>query len=85
MIRIGALFVLFVIGRAQADTLAAGFDQDRLIAVYTEALTFIVPRILDPVPLPVLTVPLEPQAVANSAMPTTATAAVFRPVTPSPV
>jgi carboxyl-terminal processing protease len=56
VIRIGALFVLFVIGRAQADTLAAGFDQDRLIAVYTEALTFIVPRILDPVPLPVLTV-----------------------------
>jgi carboxyl-terminal processing protease len=55
--RIGVLLILFVIGRAQADTLtASGFDQDRLIAVYNEALTFIAPRILDPVPVPLLTV-----------------------------
>ena len=55
--RIGVLLVLFVIGRGQADTLTGGgFDQERLIAVYSEALTFIAPRILDPVPLPLLTV-----------------------------
>lgn len=57
MIRISVLLVLFVIGRAQAQTLAGGgFDQDRLIAVYGDALTFIAPRILDPVPVPQLTV-----------------------------
>jgi carboxyl-terminal processing protease len=55
--RIGVILIVFLIGRAQADTLAGGgFDQDRLTAVYTEALTFIAPRILDPVPVPVLTV-----------------------------
>ncbi len=55
--RIGVLLVLFVIGRAQADTLTGNtFDQSRLIAVYSEALTFIAPRILDPVPVPLLTV-----------------------------
>ncbi len=57
VMRIGVLLVLFVIGRGQADTLTGGgFDQDRLIAVYSEALTFIAPRILDPVPVPLLTV-----------------------------
>ncbi len=56
MIRIGLLLVLFVVGRAQAETLpGSGFDQARLTAVYTEALTFIAPRILDPVPIPKLT------------------------------
>jgi carboxyl-terminal processing protease len=55
--RIGVLLVLFVIGPGQADTLTGStFDQDRLIAVYSEALTFIAPRILDPVPVPLLTV-----------------------------
>ncbi len=60
VIRIGVLLVLFVIGRAQAETLSAsGLDQDRLTAVYSEALTFMLPRILDPVPVP-LTDPLGP-------------------------
>ena len=57
MIRIGVLLVLFAIGRVQAQTpVASGFDQDRLTTVYTEALTFIAPRILDPVSMPRLTV-----------------------------
>ena len=57
MIRISLLLVLFVIGRAQAQPLvASGFDQDRLTTVYTEALTFIAPRILEPVSVPRLTV-----------------------------
>ena len=49
--------MLFVIGRAQAETLTGGgFDPARLTAVYSDALTFIAPRILDPVPVPQLTV-----------------------------
>jgi carboxyl-terminal processing protease len=48
--------MLFVMARAQADTVAGGgFDTARLTAVYSEALTFIAPRILDPVPVPQLT------------------------------
>jgi hypothetical protein len=36
VIRIGALLVLFVIARAQAETQKVGwFDQDRAFAVYT--------------------------------------------------
>ena len=55
MIRISVLLMLFVIGRAQAESLAStGFDQDRLTAVYSDALTFVAPRILDPVPVPQL-------------------------------
>jgi carboxyl-terminal processing protease len=54
--RLGVLLVLFVIGRGHAETLAGGgFDPDRLTAVYSEALTFIAPRILDPVAVPQLT------------------------------
>jgi carboxyl-terminal processing protease len=57
VIRIGVLLVLFVIARAQAQTFtASGFDQDRLTTVYSEALIFIAPRIVDPVPVPQLTV-----------------------------
>jgi carboxyl-terminal processing protease len=57
VIRISVLLVLFVIGRAHADTLTTGgFDPVRLTAVYSDALTFIAPRILDPVPVPQLTV-----------------------------
>jgi carboxyl-terminal processing protease len=52
--RISVLLMLFVIGRAQAETLG-GFDRERLTAVYFDALTFIAPRILDPVPVPLLT------------------------------
>lgn len=56
MIRISLLLVLFVIGGAQAEMQAVGrLDQDRLTAVYTEALTFIAPRIIDPVPVSRLT------------------------------
>jgi carboxyl-terminal processing protease len=57
VIRIGALLVVLVIGRAQAESLSGGgLDLDRLTAVYSEALTFIAPRILDPVAVPQLTV-----------------------------
>jgi carboxyl-terminal processing protease len=49
--------MLFVIGRAHGETLATGgFDPARLTAVYSDALVFIAPRILDPVPVPQLTV-----------------------------
>jgi carboxyl-terminal processing protease len=55
--RISVLLMLFVIGRAHAETLGAGgFDPARLTAVYSDALIFIAPRILDPVPVPQLTV-----------------------------
>ncbi len=57
MIRIGFLLVLFAFGRAQAQSLpGAGLDQERMTAVYTEALAFMAPRILDPVSVPQLTV-----------------------------
>src|SRR5882757_4492063 len=49
--------MLFVIGRASAETLpGGGLDLERLTAVYIDALAFIAPRILDPVPVPQLTV-----------------------------
>ena len=51
------MLVLFAFGRAQAQIVSgAGLDQERLIAVYAEALAFIAPRILDPVPVPQLAV-----------------------------
>lgn len=57
MIRISVLLLLLLFGRAQAEPLSdAGLDQERLIAVYGEALSFIAPRILEPVPLGDLTV-----------------------------
>jgi carboxyl-terminal processing protease len=57
VIRISVLLVLFVVGRAQADATNGGsFNPDRLVSVYTEALGFIAPRILDPVPVQRLTV-----------------------------
>jgi carboxyl-terminal processing protease len=57
VIRIGVILVLFVVGRAQAEPLPVGrFDQDRLAAVYGDALAFMAPRILEPVPIPKLTV-----------------------------
>jgi carboxyl-terminal processing protease len=56
VIRISVLLMLFVIGRASAEGLVrTGLDQERLTAVYSEALTFIAPRILDTVPVPQLT------------------------------
>lgn len=57
MIRISLMFVLLLIGHAYAETIPAGaLDTDRMIAVYTEALTFATPRIVDPVPMSQLTV-----------------------------
>ena len=57
MIRVSFLLMLFVIGRAQAQIPPAGtFDPARLVAVYTEALTFVAPRILAPVPVQQLAV-----------------------------
>jgi carboxyl-terminal processing protease len=56
VIRFSVLLMLFVIGRAQAQvTPGGGFDQERLTAVYRDALTFIAPRILDSVAVPQLT------------------------------
>ena len=55
MIRISVLLMLFVIGRAQAESPGGGIlDTEQLTAVYNEALTFVAPRILDPVPIPQL-------------------------------
>ena len=57
MIRLGFLLMLFAFSRAQAQPLTgAGLDQERMAAVYAEALTFMAPRILDPVSVPQLTV-----------------------------
>ncbi len=57
MIRIGVLLLLLAISRAQAESPAGGgLDHERLTAVYSEALTFIAPRILDAVPIPQLTI-----------------------------
>ncbi len=56
MIRISVLLVLFAVGRAQAESPSDnGFDAGRLMAVYSDALTFIAPRILHPVPVGQLT------------------------------
>ena len=57
MIRIGLLLILCAVGTARAETAAGGrFDRTRLTAVYAEALTFIAPRILDPISIPTLTI-----------------------------
>jgi carboxyl-terminal processing protease len=53
--RISVLLMLFVIGPAHAETLEH-FDRARLMAIYSDALTFIAPRILEPIPVPLLTV-----------------------------
>ncbi|HQT79156.1 MAG TPA: hypothetical protein PLD10_19050, partial [Rhodopila sp.] len=47
---------MLVIGRAYAQT-APGttLDRARLVAVYQESLSFVAPRILEPVPVPELT------------------------------
>ena len=56
MIRISVLLLLFVVARAQAQSAAgSASDQERMTAVYSEALSFIAPRILDPVPVAQLT------------------------------
>ena len=56
MIRVGVVLALLVIGRAQAEvTAAGGSDPGRLRTVYSDALSFIAPRILEPVPVGHLT------------------------------
>lgn len=55
---IGALLMLILapaLLTAGAGAVATRIAPDRLVSVYTEALTFIAPRILDPVPVPQLT------------------------------
>jgi len=57
MRRLGFLFVVLLIGSAKADpSLYPGLNVDRLSAVYAEALGFIAPRILEPVPISQLTI-----------------------------
>ena len=57
MRRLSLLLLLLLLGPAHAETApGAGLNTDRLTAVYTEALSFVAPRILDPVPIPRLTV-----------------------------
>lgn len=52
MIRLSLLLAMLCIGRAYAES---RIDTVRVTAVYQEALTFIAPRILDPVPVSELT------------------------------
>jgi carboxyl-terminal processing protease len=55
--RFSVLLLLFVVARARAETLPnSGLDLARMTSVYSDALTFIAPRILDPIPVPQLTV-----------------------------
>jgi carboxyl-terminal processing protease len=57
VIRISLLLLLFAFAPARAQpNPQPGLDHARLGAVYAEALTFIAPRILDPVAVPQLTV-----------------------------
>ncbi len=57
MKRLGLLLVMILVSQARAETNSyGGFNFERLTAVYAEALGFIAPRILDPVPISQLTV-----------------------------
>ena len=61
MIRFSILLLLLFVGRAQAQgpggpAIGVPFDAERMTAVYTEALSFIAPRILEPIPVSQLTV-----------------------------
>lgn len=57
MKRLGLLLLVILVSQARAETISyGGFNFERLTAVYTEALGFIAPRILDPVPISQLTV-----------------------------
>jgi carboxyl-terminal processing protease len=55
--RFRVLLLLFIVARAHAETLPhGGLDVARITSVYSDALTFIAPRILEPIPVPQLTV-----------------------------
>ncbi len=61
MIRLSVILLLLFVGSAQAQGVGgpapgSPFDTDMMTAVYTEALAFIAPRILEPVPVSQLTV-----------------------------
>ena len=57
MRRIGILLIILCMAHAQAEPVSYGvLNLDRLSAVYAEALGFIAPRILEPVPISRLTV-----------------------------
>jgi carboxyl-terminal processing protease len=53
--RFSVLLLLIVFGQSRAEAAAMPFNQERMVAVYAEALGFIAPRILDPVSIPQLT------------------------------
>jgi carboxyl-terminal processing protease len=58
--RLGTLLVLLLIGHASAQAAGGSADSTleagRMVAVYTEALSFMAPRILDPIPISQLTI-----------------------------
>jgi carboxyl-terminal processing protease len=54
VIRVAFLLMLLCAPDARAQGVGGGFDPHRMTAVYAEALAFMVPRILDPVPVPQL-------------------------------
>jgi len=60
VIRLGTLLVLLLVGHATVGATSANAEQTldagRMVAVYTEALSFMAPRILEPVPISQLTV-----------------------------
>jgi len=57
VIRVGLLLAFILVGRAQAQPSGMEpYDPQRVTAVYAEALAFMAPRILDPVPISQLTV-----------------------------
>src|SRR6185312_1421396 len=57
MIRFGVLVILLLLGEAKAEQSPAGrFDPQLITAVYTEALSFMAPRILEPVPVSKMTI-----------------------------
>ncbi|MFO1024960.1 MAG: S41 family peptidase [Acetobacteraceae bacterium] len=59
MIRIAFLLVIFLVGRAEAQPSPNGgaptLDAGRIVSVYSEALAFMAPRILEPIPVSQLT------------------------------
>lgn len=56
MKRIGILFLLIFVGHAHAQSGRTKFDEAGLAAIYREALTYVAPRILEPIPVPRLTI-----------------------------
>ena len=56
MKRIGIFLLLLLTWHACAQGAGPAFDETRLAAIYGEALTYVAPRILEPIPVPRLTV-----------------------------